>query len=322
MKPFIEVKNLSHSFGEKKVLDNISFQAERGEITGLLGPSGAGKTTLVNLLSGQLKPDAGEIKIGDDAIFQGEGSRHRQGGRGVMPIRESGQAKGSVMPMRRSRQMKGGNGRCTDRSRAGIMMDSFGLYERLSVFENLKIFAGIYRVPEGRIDELLKKAELIQAKRTAVGKLSKGMRSRVNFCRALLKETDILYLDEPTSGLDPATTEKIHEMILEEKNAGTTIFLTTHNMHEAERLCGRVLLLNEGRIVEDGVPAEICRKYNFENKIEVVLKNGEVHRVKNTGESADILGEWLKNGAIAGIHSSEPDLEKVFLGITGRRLGE
>ncbi len=277
MKSFIEVSGLSHSFGEKKVLDNISFQAAKGEITGLLGPSGAGKTTLVNLLTGQIKPDAGKITIDGDT----------------------------------------GN-----RSRAGIMMDSFGLYERLSVYENLKIFAGIYRAPRERIDGLLKKAEMIKEKKTTVGKLSKGMRSRVNFCRALLKECDILYLDEPTSGLDPATTKKIHEMMLEEKSAGTTIFLTTHNMHEAEKLCDRVLLLNEGRLVENGVPKEICRKYNSENKIEVVLKNGEIHTIKNAGESAGILGRWLGEEAIVSLHSSEPDLEKVFLGITGRRLGE
>ncbi|MDE6964961.1 MAG: ABC transporter ATP-binding protein, partial [Lachnospiraceae bacterium] len=242
---FIEVRNLSHSFGVKKVLDNISFQAEKGAVTGLLGPSGAGKTTLVNLLTGQLKPDTGEIRIG---------------------------------------------GRETGGGRPGIMMDSFGLYERLSVYENLKIYARIYRVPERRIDELLKKAELSGAGKTIVGRLSKGMRSRVNFCRALLKETDILFLDEPTSGLDPATTEKIHGMMLEEKSGGTTIFLTTHNMHEAERLCDKVILLNEGKIVEDGVPKEICRKYNSENKIEVVLKNGEVHRIRNAGESAGAMG--------------------------------
>ena len=274
---FIEVRNLSHSFGVKKVLDNISFQAEKGAVTGLLGPSGAGKTTLVNLLTGQLKPDTGEIRIG-------------------------------------GRETRGG--------RPGIMMDSFGLYERLSVYENLKIYARIYRVPERRIDELLKKAELSGAGKTIVGRLSKGMRSRVNFCRALLKETDILFLDEPTSGLDPATTEKIHGMMLEEKSGGTTIFLTTHNMHEAERLCDKVILLNEGKIVEDGVPKEICRKYNSENKIEVVLKNGEVHRIKNAGESAGAMGKWLSGGEIVSVHSSEPDLEQVFLGITGRRLWE
>lgn len=277
MDTFIEVRNLSHSFGVKKVLDNISFQAEKGAVTGLLGPSGAGKTTLVNLLTGQLKPDTGEIRIG---------------------------------------------GRETGGGRPGIMMDSFGLYERLSVYENLKIYARIYRVPERRIDELLKKAELSGAGKTIVGRLSKGMRSRVNFCRALLKETDILFLDEPTSGLDPATTEKIHGMMLEEKSEGTTIFLTTHNMHEAERLCDKVILLNEGKIVEDGVPKEICRKYNSENKIEVVLKNGEVHRIKNAGESAGAMGKWLSGGEIVSVHSSEPDLEQVFLSITGRRLWE
>lgn len=97
-------------------------------------------------------------------------------------------------------------------------------------------------------------------------------------------------------------------------------------MHEAERLCDKVLLLNEGRIVENGAPKEICRKYNFQNKIEVVLKNGEVHTVKNTGENARTVAmameKWLSDEAVVSIHSSEPDLEKVFLSITGRRLWE
>lgn len=287
MKAMIEVNNLSHSFGKKKVLDNISFQAMRGEVTGLLGPSGAGKTTLVNLLTGQMRPDSGSIRICHEGL---EDAAHAS-------VNEH-------------------------KSTAGIMMDSFGLYERLSVRENLKIFAGIYRVSDERIDRLLERTELAQAEKTLVGKLSKGMRSRVNLCRALLKEADILYLDEPTSGLDPATTEKIHELMLEEKRAGTTIFLTTHNMHEAQQLCDRVILLNEGKIVENGVPEEICRKYNFENKIKVILKNGEIHEVINAGESAVFLGKWMSEGGIASIHSSEPDLEKVFLGITGRRLNE
>ena len=268
----IEADNLSHSFGENRVLDNISLKIEKGKVIGLLGPSGAGKTTLVNILTGQLTPTAGMIKARKEHLV------------------------------------------------TGIMMDSFGLYERLTVWDNLKIFADIYHVSGKKIDGLLVKTELANARKTVVGKLSKGMRNRVNFCRALLKDMDILYLDEPTSGLDPATTEKIHELIGEEKAAGTTIFLTTHNMHEAEKLCDSVLLLNEGKIIEQGAPREICMKYNLENTIEVVLENGDRRVLANSRENADVFARMMREEKIVSIHSSEPDLEKVFLYLTGRNL--
>ena len=274
MEMLIKADHLSHSFGENRVLEDVSLEIGKGRVIGLLGPSGAGKTTLVNILTGQLTPTAGTVKTQKDHLV------------------------------------------------TGIMMDSFGLYERLTVWDNLKIFADIYHVSGSKIEELLAKTELSNARRTAVGKLSKGMRNRVNFCRALLKDMDILYLDEPTSGLDPATTEKIHELIGLEKTAGTTIFLTTHNMHEAEKLCDSILLLNEGKIIEQGNPGEICMKYNLENTIEVVLENGERSVFPNSGESADVLIRMMREEKIVSIHSSEPDLEKVFLYLTGRRLNE
>ncbi|MCH5270364.1 MAG: ABC transporter ATP-binding protein [Lachnospiraceae bacterium] len=274
MAALIEVNNLSHFFGERKILNDISLTIEKGKVIGLLGPSGAGKTTLVNILTKQLKPTEGTVMISEEN-----------------PV-------------------------------TGIMMDSFGLYDRLTVWDNLKIFADIYRVPHGRINELLERAELMGAQKTVVSNLSKGMRNRVNFCRALLKDLDILYLDEPTSGLDPATTDKIHELIEEERNSETTVFLTTHNMHEAEKLCDYIFLLNEGNIVEAGMPEEICRKYNLENTIEFVLKSGEKRVLQNKKENADAFFEMMKEESIVSIHSSEPDLEKVFLHLTGRELNK
>lgn len=270
----IEAEHLFHSFGENRVLEDVSLEIEKGKVIGLLGPSGAGKTTLVNILTGQLAPSAGMVKTRKDHLV------------------------------------------------TGIMMDSFGLYERLTVWDNLKIFAEIYQVSGSKIEDLLVRTELSEARKTVVGKLSKGMRNRVNFCRALLKDMDILYLDEPTSGLDPATTEKIHELIGEEKAAGTTIFLTTHNMHEAEKLCDSILLLNQGKIIEQGVPEALCRKYNLENTIEVILEGGERTVLANSGENADVLARMMGEGKIVSIHSSEPDLEKVFLYLTGRKLNE
>jgi ABC-type multidrug transport system, ATPase component len=278
MAALIQAEHITHSFGDKKIIEDISFTVEKGEVIGLLGPSGAGKTTLVNILTGQLKAAGGSVRIcgGED---------------GKKP-------------------------------ETGIMMDSFGLYERLSVWENLRIFADIYRVSKERIEKLLDRTQLRPARNTAVSKLSKGMRGRVNLCRALLKDADILYLDEPTSGLDPATTWKIHQLIGEEREAGTTVFLTTHNMHEAETLCDRVMLLNQGKIVEQGVPRDICTRHNSRREIEVTLQGGERHVLPNARESEKILSEWIRAEKILSIHSSEPDLEKVFLGITGRRLSD
>lgn len=277
MAVMIQAEHITHSFGEKKILKDISFTVEKGEVIGLLGPSGAGKTTLVNILTGQLKATGGSVKVLGDS------------GKGL---------------------------------ETGIMMDSFGLYERLSVWDNLRIFADIYRVPVERIEKLLDRTGLREARNTRVSRLSKGMRGRVNLCRALLKEADILYLDEPTSGLDPATTYKIHQLIGEESQSGTTVFLTTHNMHEAAELCDRVMLLNEGKIVEQGTPEDICTRYNTLNEIEVTLKDGEKQVIRNARESEGILTEWMRAERILAIHSSEPDLEKVFLNITGRRLSE
>ena len=272
----IQVENISCAFGDKTVLDNITLTIEKGKVYGLLGPSGAGKTTLIRILTGQLKPTAGRVKTSEEF---------------ANPV-------------------------------TGIMMDNFGLYERLSVWNNLKLFAGIYGVKDAKIVELLEKTDLTQAKKTCVDKLSKGMRSRVNMCRAFLRDMDILYLDEPTSGLDPATSEKIHELILEKRKEGVTIFLTTHNMFEASKLCEEVFLLDQGKIVEQGAPDAICRRYNSLDRIQVVLKDGKKLEFANSCESAGPIASFIEEGKLLSIHSSEPDLEKVFLQLTGRSLDQ
>ncbi len=276
----IEIRNVSHSFGDKQVLSDVNMHINKGEIIGLLGPSGAGKTTLVNIITGQLAPDEGSVYLYGERVKAG-----RQ-----------------------------------DLSHIGVMMDNWGFYERLTVFYNLKFYANLYGIPVKKIDEVLEKTEMSQAKKSLVSNLSKGMKSRVNLCRALLKDIDLLFLDEPTSGLDPATTKEIHKIILEQKAKGTTIFLTTHNMFEAQELCDNVALLNQGRIVEYGAPEEICRKYNHLNKIIVRVKNGEIIELNNDIDGADTIRRLMETEGISTIHSSEPDLEKVFLELTGRGL--
>lgn len=281
MNNIIELKNIYHSYNEKEVLKGISLTVKKGEIIGLLGPSGAGKTTLVNILTGQLAQTAGIGQVlGDD-------TRH-----------------------------------ITDKTKEqiGIMMDSFGLYQRLTVYDNMELFAEVYKVDKKKIEETLQKVGLDTAKKTIVSNLSKGMRNRLNMARAILRDSSLLFLDEPTSGLDPSTTDFIHEMLLEMKKEGMTIFLTTHNMYEATKLCDNIALLNQGEIIEYGNPEEICRKYNKEDKFTIVLQNEEVIVLPNTPESGEKIGELIKGKKIKSIHSSEPTLEDVFLKLTGEKL--
>lgn len=275
----IHTKDLCHSFGEKNVLNNISFEIGAGEIFGLLGPSGAGKTTLINILTGQLSCQKGEV-----SLF----------GRKQKELAKE------------------------DYQKLGIMMDNFGLYERMSCYDNLKFYQMLDGKKPEPIMEVLKQVGLAEAKKTQVSKLSKGMRNRLSFARAMLRSPQILFLDEPTSGLDPMTIDAIHEMILQEKKRGTTIFLTTHNMHEAEKLCDNIALLNEGRIVEYGAPKEICRRYNHQKSIKLHLKNGEDIILQHNRESGRQLADYLERDEVETIHSTEPDLESVFLELTGK----
>lgn len=277
----ITARNLSLSFGEHQVLKNLSFALHTGEIFALLGPSGAGKTTLIKILTGQLAQDSGYASLLGKDTRALSASEHRQ---------------------------------------IGAMMDNFGLYERLSAYDNLAFYADIRQIPHRKITDILTRVGLHEARGTAVSKLSKGMKNRLSLARALMNDAKILFLDEPTSGLDPATAREIHTILTEEKNRGTTIFLTTHNMSEAENLCDHVALLSNGSIIEYGTPTEICRKYNHLNKFLITLKNGASVSLENSSASAPLIKEYLEQDAIEAIHSTEPNLETVFIELTGRRL--
>ena len=274
--------NLQKKFGEKTVLDGVSFDISEGEIFGLLGPSGAGKTTLINIITGQLLQTGGYAEI--------MGTDTRKAGDEV-------------------------------RRKIGVMTDSFGLYERLTVYDNLLFFSEIYRTPKSDIDEILQHMGLSEARKTSAEKLSKGMKNRLSLARAMLCHAKLLFLDEPTSGLDPVTTMEIHEVLKEVRKSGSTIFLTTHNMHEAQSLCDEIALLSKGKIIERGSPDEICSKYNYLNRLEITLKSGEKITLDNSPQSAGTVGDHLKNGQIRSIHSTEPSLETVFIELTGKGLG-
>jgi len=210
----IEMKGIVKRFGKQTVLTNVTFEADEKEIFGLLGPSGAGKTTIINILTNQISADEGSHSIGASPFH------------------------------------------------TGLMLEEDGLYVRLSCLENLNVFATIYGIPHTKSMEALKSVGLEDAAKKAVNQLSKGMRQRLALARAILHEPKVLFLDEPTSGLDPVTARGIHKLIMGIRDRGSTVFLTTHNMDEAVKLCDHVALLHKGVIVEQGVPAEICERHN------------------------------------------------------------
>jgi ABC-2 type transport system ATP-binding protein len=203
-------------------------------------------------------------------------------------------------------------------SKIGVLTDNSGIYERLSVYENLELFCRLYSVPERRIETVLEAVNLVDDKHTQVGRLSKGMKQRVTLARTILHEPDILFLDEPTSALDPVNSGRIQETLREMNRKGTTIFLTTHNMQEAEELCDRVAFLNNGEISALDTPQALRLQYG-DGSITVTTRQGK-QLVQRNETGADLIKELMYSGSLLAIHSNEPTLGDIFVKLTGRGL--
>lgn len=277
----INVVGLKKQFNDTFAIKDISFSVAKGEIFGFLGPSGAGKTTTIKILTGQLKQTSGQIDILGESIANFTTDLYQ---------------------------------------RIGIMTDNSGLYERMTVYQNLEFFARLLNVPKSRIDELLEQVGLAEHKKKLASKLSKGMTQRLILARAVLHQPELLFLDEPTSGLDPSTASAIHELLLELKQNGTAILLTTHNMEEANYLCDNIALLNDGYIVERGTPDELKIKFNQEKRYQVTKKSGQKVVLIDNPETIQTLQDWFQTGQIETIHSCEPTLGEIFIHVTGRKL--
>jgi len=218
--PALSASGLGKRFGDRIAFRDVSFEIGSGEVFGFLGPNGAGKTTTVRTLGTLVAPTSGSATVAGLPLTPENGVEIRR--------------------------------------RISVMPESPGLYLRLSVVENLECFAELYDMPDpaDRIDRALRAVHLVDRAGDACGALSKGLRQRVALARALLSDPEILFLDEPTAGLDPAAARDVHELVVALSRSGVTIFLTTHRLAEAERLCDRVAILNT-TLRTIGRPAEL-----------------------------------------------------------------
>lgn len=281
MNTIIKLNHITKTFGKNTVLKDINLTVAKGEIFGLLGPSGSGKTTMIKIMTGQLEATSGEASVFGTSCKKLTSAEY---------------------------------------DRTGMVLDECGLYGRLSCYDNLKLFADIYGIDKQSIHSSLKSVYLEDAARTPVNRLSKGMKQRLVFARALLHSPELLFLDEPTSGLDPATASEIHKLINQLSQSGITIFMTTHNMNEASELCDNIAMLNHGMIVEYGTPEEICSRYNNDCSFKITLISGQELVLPYNESSVPILSRLIVNKEIKTLHSTEPDLEDVFMLLTDRKL--
>jgi len=214
----IRVQDLTRDYGDLRALDGISFEVDPGEVFGFLGPNGAGKTTTIKILTGQLRPTAGQAwVVGCDVVEE------RQ-------------------------QLK---------PQIGVVFEHQNVYERLSARDNLAFAARLYGVRKSRIDDVLAQVRLTKRAKDKLKGYSNGMKQRLLIARALLHQPQVLFLDEPTRGLDPNVARDIRDLVAELASEGVTVFLTTHYMEEADRLSNRVAILDQGKIVALGTPDEL-----------------------------------------------------------------
>ncbi|GAA0182330.1 ABC transporter ATP-binding protein [Clostridium sediminicola] len=282
----IKVKkvNFNYEKSKKKTLKNLNFEIKKGEIFGFLGPSGAGKTTTQRLIIGLLRGYEGNIE---------------------------------VLGKERSEWNK------DFYEKIGVAFDFPNLYIKLTAKENLELIGSYYKNPLEDINKLLDRVGLLPNQHQRVEGYSKGMKMRLNFIRSLMHKPDLMFFDEPTSGLDPVNAKIIKDMIIEQKERGKTVFLTTHNMTVAEQLCDRVAFIVDGNISVIDNPKNLKLKYGKKSvKVEYMI-NGQLiadtfnlQTINKDKKYFDIM----KNNEIKTIHTQEASLEDIFIELTGRKL--
>ena len=279
----IKVEHLTFSYSKQPFIQDMNFSVSEGEIFGFLGPSGAGKSTLQKILLGML-PDYQGLAVVNGTECKKHSSDFYEN--------------------------------------IGVDFEFSTMYEKLSARENLEFFSSLYRRSARSIDELLCMVGLENDADKRVSEYSKGMKSRLNFIKALLHDPKLLFLDEPTSGLDPTNSRLMKDMILEEKSRGKTILLTTHNMQDATELCDRVAFIVGGQIFALDSPHHLIMSRGASNVIYTWNDNGERTAscpLCQVSEDQQLL-KLIAENRLQSIHSSEPTLNHIFMEITGRTL--
>jgi len=281
----LNINNLVYSYPKNKVpaVKGISFSVEKGEIFGFLGPSGAGKSTTQKILIKLLNDYSGQIDINGNNLKNADSDFFNQ---------------------------------------IGVCFELPNHYLKLTALENLQYFAGFYKQQPSNLYGLLDKVGLVNDARTKVENFSKGMKMRLNFIRSVMHNPEILFLDEPTTGLDPVNARKVKDIILEQKRLGKTIFITTHNMHDADELCDRVAFIIDGKLEIIDTPKNL-KQMGGRRLITVEFENGGLHStdflLDGLADNPDFL-QVLRNSYIRSIHSKEATLEDIFIQITGKNL--
>lgn len=283
----IIAEELTYWYGDLVAVDHISFSVAEGEILGFLGPNGAGKTTTVKMLTGQLKPKAGKATL-----------------LGMDVAKNVEEVQGDI----------------------GVCFETTNLYEKMSAIENLNLFARLFGINDFGADALLTKVGLAGRGKDRVETYSKGMKQRLMVARSMVNRPLVLFLDEPTAGLDPTSSEGIRNVILEERARGATVFLTTHDMLEADKLSDRVAFMNQGKIVALDTPLNLKQKYGKRAlKAKVSTNSGGIEDreiVLDTPETPGAVRKLFAEENVVTVHSEEATLEDIFISITGRGLVE
>ncbi|MFH1014104.1 MAG: ABC transporter ATP-binding protein [Thermoplasmatota archaeon] len=282
----INIQNLEFTYpkAEKKAVNNVSFHIQKGEIFGLLGPNGAGKSTTQKVIIGLLKGYNGNVDLLGKNLKNWKSDLYEH---------------------------------------IGVCFELPNHYQKLTAFENLELFSSFYRNKTVDPHELLKMVDLDKDANQRVGSFSKGMKTKLNFARALLNNPQMLFLDEPTTGLDPVSARQIKNIILEKKKEGTSIFLTTHNMTDADELCDRVGFMVDGTLALIESPKDLKLRHGKKLVKVEYLNNGDLSREEFTlaglGSNSTFL-KLLNSGRVQTIHTEEATLDDVFIKVTGRQL--
>jgi ABC-2 type transport system ATP-binding protein len=278
----LTLRKVTKRYGRITAVDDLSLDVRPGEVFGLIGPNGAGKTTTVSMAVGLLRPDAGEVRIGE---------------------------LGSPMS-------------AAVRRRVGVAPQAIALYDNLTGAENLALFATLYGLNRPALDEAVQRAlafvGLSDRRDDRVFTYSGGMKRRLNLAAAVLHDPDLVLLDEPTVGVDPQSRNAIFDNIAALRSRGRTLVYTTHYMEEAERLCDRVAIIDRGRVLASGTVAELIRQHGGTPML-VAEINGSEHRV-DTREPLKELNRIAATASLGSFHVERPTLEQVFLHLTGRQL--